>query len=487
MYGSLNVAVEGCCHGELDSIYDTIRETERRGIHVDLLLVCGDFECVRDYVDLECVAVPQKYRKLNTFHDYVTGKKTAPVTTIFIGGNHEASNILQNLYYGGWVAPNIYFLGFAGVVWFGGIRIAGCSGIYNEHHYFMGHFEKPPYDNSGLRSVYHLREIEILRLLMVHGTGPIDIFISHDWPEGITNFGDLNNLLRKKPFLADDITSKKLGSPPLMHILKTLQPALWFAAHLHTKFAAIIPHHPTESELQNPHQTTPTCIDISPGAGDRSCNTTRFLSLDKVLPGRDFLQIVKVNRWNDSPCVLQFDPVWLAILRRTHTLCSTSTGRVRLPSSLPSITDEEVQWVVDRLNAVSGGQDITPMLPTALPSVPHPLGSPETDMLLEMLQLSHIWTVPFRPPQAPVDTHTSRSFPAVRPVLSGPDPNELSISDEESDPITVEHLKAENDSDWDTASLLLQQQSQVDGSTLKFPPPKIAVIDDVNAIDIDDL
>lgn len=31
--------------------------------------------------------------------------------TVFIGGNHEASNHLQELPYGGWVAPNIYYLG----------------------------------------------------------------------------------------------------------------------------------------------------------------------------------------------------------------------------------------------------------------------------------------------------------------------------------------------------------------------------------------
>jgi len=42
---------------------------------------------------------------------YYSGEKTAPVLTIFIGGNHEASNYLQELPYGGWVAPNIYYLG----------------------------------------------------------------------------------------------------------------------------------------------------------------------------------------------------------------------------------------------------------------------------------------------------------------------------------------------------------------------------------------
>lgn len=135
----LSIAVQGCCHGELDSIYNSIRETQARtGKKVDLLLLCGDLQCVRDAFDLQCVAVPQKYRKLNTFHQYVSGEKQAPVMTVFVGGNHEASNILQSLYYGGFVAPNIYFLGFGGVITYKGLRIGGVSGIYNEKHYHNG-------------------------------------------------------------------------------------------------------------------------------------------------------------------------------------------------------------------------------------------------------------------------------------------------------------------------------------------------------------
>lgn len=47
---------------------------------------------------------------------YYNGEKVAPILTIFIGGNHEASNYLQELPYGGWVAPNIYYLGYAGII-----------------------------------------------------------------------------------------------------------------------------------------------------------------------------------------------------------------------------------------------------------------------------------------------------------------------------------------------------------------------------------
>lgn len=56
---------------------------------------------------------------------YYSGESRAPVLTLFIGGNHEASNYLQELPYGGWVAPNIYYLGRAGVVKFGDLRIGG--------------------------------------------------------------------------------------------------------------------------------------------------------------------------------------------------------------------------------------------------------------------------------------------------------------------------------------------------------------------------
>lgn len=68
----MKIAVEGCCHGELDKIYETISYLEKKeGVKVDLLLCCGDFQAVRNEGDMKCMAVPAKYRTMQTFYKSV--------------------------------------------------------------------------------------------------------------------------------------------------------------------------------------------------------------------------------------------------------------------------------------------------------------------------------------------------------------------------------------------------------------------------------
>lgn len=44
-FRTMKIAVEGCCHGELNRIYDTLRDAERsEGFKIDLLICCGDFQ-----------------------------------------------------------------------------------------------------------------------------------------------------------------------------------------------------------------------------------------------------------------------------------------------------------------------------------------------------------------------------------------------------------------------------------------------------------
>lgn len=62
----------------------------------------------------------------------------APVLTIFVGGNHESSGFMSELPFGGWTAPNIYYMGHASVVTIGPLRIAGLSGIYKGRDFHRG-------------------------------------------------------------------------------------------------------------------------------------------------------------------------------------------------------------------------------------------------------------------------------------------------------------------------------------------------------------
>lgn len=68
----MKIAVEGCAHGELEKIYDTIKcLEEKENIKVDLLLCCGDFQTSRNEDDLRCMAIPPKYYNMCSFYKWV--------------------------------------------------------------------------------------------------------------------------------------------------------------------------------------------------------------------------------------------------------------------------------------------------------------------------------------------------------------------------------------------------------------------------------
>uniref|UniRef100_G3VX74 Debranching RNA lariats 1 n=1 Tax=Sarcophilus harrisii TaxID=9305 RepID=G3VX74_SARHA len=304
----MRVAVTGCCHGELDKIYETLALAERRGGGpADLLLCCGDFQAVRNEADLRCMAVPPKYRHMQTFYRYYSGEKKAPVLTIFIGGNHEASNHLQELPYGGWVAPNIYYL---------------------------GHYECPPYDQNSVRSVYHVRNIEVFKLKQLKQ--PIDIFLSHDWPRSIYHYGNKKQLLQTKSFFRQEVENNTLGSPAASELLHHLKPTYWFSAHLHVKFAAFMKHQANDGQLPK---------------------VTKFLALDKCLPHRDFLQIIEVEHDSNAPDCLEYDLEWLSVLKATNSLVNVSRGLWNMPENNGlhakwdySATEEAMKEILEEMN-----------------------------------------------------------------------------------------------------------------------------------------
>ncbi|KAH8154738.1 uncharacterized protein LAJ45_01269 [Morchella importuna] len=251
----LRIAVEGCGHGTLNAIYDSIAKAcaINKWPGVDLLIIGGDFQAVRNMQDLNIMSCPEKYRALGDFHEYYSGKRRAPYLTLFVGGNHEASSHLWELYYGGWAAPNIYYMGASSIVNFRGLRVGGLSGIYNHHHYHLPHHERLPYSPKDVKSAYHVRAYDMFKLYQAQE--PIDVMISHDWPQGIEHCGDMDGLLRRKPFFRADIEKGELGSPPARSLLYKLKPRYWFSAHMHVKFSAIVDHEAASGTVKKVNKT----------------------------------------------------------------------------------------------------------------------------------------------------------------------------------------------------------------------------------------
>jgi lariat debranching enzyme len=244
-------------------LWNRLSRSHQTGKPIDLLLCCGDFQSFRNKADFHSTSIPSKYMSLGTFPHYYNSEKIAPILTVFIGGNHEASQPLKELYYGGWVAPNIYYLGSCGVIQFGGLRIGGLSGIYKSMDYTLGQYEQPPYDRSSLKSIYHVRNVDVYRMKCLLPPPPssisssqskteaelekqrirqrpIDLMMSHDWPLGIEQYGDTQRLIQQKPYFKQEIERNDLGSIPNREILDTIRPQYWFAAHLHVKFQATV-------------------------------------------------------------------------------------------------------------------------------------------------------------------------------------------------------------------------------------------------------
>ena len=221
------------------------------------------------------------------------------------------------------MCPNIYFLGFSGVVRFGDLRIGGLSGIWKPGDYRRPYTAGPPYTRgqSDIRSAYHIREFDVFKLSQL--SQHLDVFISHDWPQGVARFGDAEQLFRSKPFLKQEVLDGSLGSQPGAQLLGQLAPDYWFSAHLHVRFPALIPR----------------------SGHDSRGGHTRFLALDKCLPGRNFLQVVDMPGKSGGP--LCFDEEWLAITRACHPSMPVSH-----PTALPRMPPPGVRLVDSHLGDV---------------------------------------------------------------------------------------------------------------------------------------
>ncbi|KAI0415526.1 lariat debranching enzyme, C-terminal domain-containing protein [Xylaria grammica] len=479
----VRVAIEGCGHGTLDAIYASVATAcKAQGWDdVDLLIIGGDFQAVRNAADLSVMSVPSKYRQLGDFPAYYSGEKKAPYLTIFIGGNHEASSHLWELYYGGWVAPNMYYLGAANVLRFGPLRIAGMSGIWKGADYRKPHYERLPFSRDDIRSIYHVREIDVRKLLLLREQ--VDVGLSHDWPRAIENHGNASTLWKMKPDFERDSIKGILGNPAAEYVMDRLRPAYWFSAHLHCKYPAIKKYesprtkpnqaetstnetpvitsgqeqaagNPDEIDLDDEDESAPAeethkteqpappppsevteevraQLPASFAPPERKLNpgqpvppsitntATRFLSLDKCLPRRKFLQVCKLEPVNRSQLArhrpsqkggrrfrLAYDPEWLAITRVFSEHLTIGDASAEVPPDLgeeayTKLIDAERAWVDEhvvragKLGVPENFEITAPPhrkgLPERVRDQPDEYTNPQTAAFCELLGVKNLW------------------------------------------------------------------------------------------------
>lgn len=220
---------------------------------------------------------------------------------------------------------------------YGPWRIAGLSGIYKADDYRLPHVERLPYDRNGIKSVYHLRDFEVGKLLCL--TGQVDVCLSHDWPMWVELFGDHHTLYGVKPHLLDSAKVGGLGSFPALNVLGKVRPRYWFSGHMHTRFEAKVEHKDQDIEVtiqelsisESLRSTLPILKSPSGSLSSKDSpvvGKTEFLALSKAGHSTDsymalmeldlpihadeekYLELSEAGRF-----ALHYDEEWLAITR----------------------------------------------------------------------------------------------------------------------------------------------------------------------------
>ena len=119
----MKILVTGCLHGEWDLLCDTVEQYLAQGKQIDLIIVTGDAQTMRTEEDLNSFAVPLHFKQMGSFYKFYKRERKIPRLTIVVGGNHESSDFLHLLPFGGWLAPDIFYTGRASSLRIGDVTI----------------------------------------------------------------------------------------------------------------------------------------------------------------------------------------------------------------------------------------------------------------------------------------------------------------------------------------------------------------------------
>ncbi len=152
---------------------------------------------------------------------FAHGEIELPVPVYFVGGNHEDWPYLalveekmreQRLDPPYEIAPNLFFLGRAGVVEVAGMRIVALSGIYDRIKWELC-------VTTPRKLYYHNQEDEEALLSDASGA---DLLLAHEWPVKLGSGATW-----------EEAAYRAVGSPTVGRLIRHFRPALSFHGHMH--------------------------------------------------------------------------------------------------------------------------------------------------------------------------------------------------------------------------------------------------------------
>ncbi|RKG95685.1 serine/threonine protein phosphatase [Corallococcus sp. CA053C] len=223
---SLLVAALGDIHGRFHRVEAWLDALEQaRGRRVDFALAVGDVEAFRHADDHRRKAA--KRAMPAEFAEYADGLRRMKRPLYFIGGNNEDFEALHDLPDGGELAPDVHYLGRAGLRTLGGLRVAYLSGIHAPR--FIDQPLKRPTSLDTAKQAGYFRAPEVERVAALKD---VDLLLVHEWPRGIVHKAREERLAPALP-----LPSPWIGNPVTRKLVDAVHPRWVLCGHSHKPFA----------------------------------------------------------------------------------------------------------------------------------------------------------------------------------------------------------------------------------------------------------
>lgn len=229
----------GDIHGRFHRLEGWLEALEAaRGRRVEQAFAVGDVEAFRHADDHRRKAA--KRGMPAEFAEYADGARRMARPLAFIGGNNEDFETLHTMPDGGQLAPDVVYLGRAGVRELAGLRVAYLSGIHAPRF-----FDQPlavPASRDTRKQAGYFRREEVER---VRAARDVDLLLVHEWPRSLAG--------RVAPG-TPGAPSPWMGNPITRGVVDAVRPAWLLCGHSHRPFAAGLP-------LPGGGETRVACLD----------------------------------------------------------------------------------------------------------------------------------------------------------------------------------------------------------------------------------